>query len=387
MYPANKKVSAVIVNNMGGITTLIQNLLLYTVSDSLQQEIILLNINDNINAKARLEIGIITKNFSINKNNNWYATYASFSKLLSSETGILVSNDQYDLIMLQAFDIPKIVIQIVHDAYNFELSIKFQSCIDVFIAHSLYIYKLLQQAIPDRLSDIYHVNYGIPILTFGNKDANTLKNLKLLFIGRHTISKGVFDLFEINKMLLKNNILVDWRILGDGPDSTKLKTQWADTANVSFIYCNNQNEVLQEAFHSDLLIFPTKFEGFPVALLEAMSMGCVPIVTNLEGGIQEIVEDDFNGFKCPIDNNTVFVNYIILLHQNRDKLVQMQINAAASVRNNFNAAIQMPKYHSIFLNRLELEQIPRHHSVNKKIGSRLDQKWIPNIITTMLRGI
>jgi len=385
MLQTKSKITAVIVNNMGGITTLIQNLVLNVTNQNLEQEVILLNIEGNKNTNAFLEKGIVHDYFCINPINNWYYTYGKLASFLSKASGVLVSNDQYDLIMLQAFNIPKFVVQIVHDTYNLELSIKFNECIDIFIAHSLFIYELLQQKLPNRLSDIYHIHYGIPIESFGTKKININEPLKLLFIGRHSVSKGVLELFEIDKILKRNNIYVEWNILGNGPETEILKNQWNESINVHFTYCNNQIDVLEEAFQSDILVFPTKFEGFPVALLEAMSMGCVPVVTNLQGGIQEIVEDGVTGFKCPINNVEAFANKIIFLHNNRDQLFLLQTNAALLVRNNFNAAKQMPKYQNVFLALLENNSLPKHHAVTKKIGSRLDQFWIPNSITRLLR--
>jgi glycosyltransferase involved in cell wall biosynthesis len=93
---------------------------------------------------------------------------------------------------------------------------------------------------------------------------------------------------------------------------------------------------LEEASRNDILVFPTKFEGFPVALLEAMSMGCVPVVTDLPGGIREVVENGVTGYKCAIDKNEEFVTAIETLHSNRTLLHQMKLNDMELVRKNYD---------------------------------------------------
>ncbi|MCX6300346.1 MAG: glycosyltransferase [Bacteroidetes bacterium] len=387
MKHKNSCVSHVIVNNMGGITSLIQHLILYKGEYALEQNLVQLDIIGNLNTPAKLEDGLncVRKKQMIDSNNNWYYTFGNLAKLLSEDDGILVSNDQYDLIMLQAFNIPKKVVQIVHDLYNVDLAKKYHDCVDVFIAHSMYISEQLKEILPHRTADIYFIHYGIPLHPTSILTIKETKPLKLLFLGRHTATKGIFDLIKINRLLVEKNIYVQWVILGNGPDTVQLKNEWNGIHNVSFKHPPSITEVMNEIKECDILVMPTKFEGLPVAMLEAMSMGCVPVVSNLEGGIQELVEDDINGYKCTMDDNALFAEKISYLHLNRKSLLQLQQNAQEKIYTYYNASIQMPKYQYVFFNLFKNKRLPRHHSVSKKIGSRLDQFWIPNCITHTLR--
>lgn len=49
---------------------------------------------------------------------------------------------------------------------------------------------------------------------------------------------------------------------------------------------------------SDFFILPSFYEGMPISLLEAMSVGCVPIVTPV-GGCKNVVSDGHDGLICP----------------------------------------------------------------------------------------
>ena len=46
--------------------------------------------------------------------------------------------------------------------------------------------------------------------------------------------------------------------------------------------------------YMDVFLITSDFEGLPVALLESMSMGIVPVCTNV-GGIPNVVKDNQNG--------------------------------------------------------------------------------------------
>lgn len=386
---ANVNVAHVIVNAMGGITSLVHDLILYKGVSALPQELWMLDIKDNINTPSINDdlAEEIVNHFYIDPLDNWYYTYGKLAASLSKGEGILVSNDQYDLIMLQAFNLPRKVVQLVHDPYNVTLSRKFHECIDAFVTHSHHIYERLLETLPHRREDIFHLAYGIPQTVPIKKIANEFGPLKLFFLGRHDKAKGVYDLFEINQLLKEQNVIADWTILGKGPETDGLKLQWAAETNVRFETPSSVKEVLKIAAVNDIMVFPTKFEGFPVALLEAMSMGCVPVVTDLPGGIQEVVTDGVTGFKCNIDDNRRFAEAIMNLHNNRGLMCQMQLNAAQLVRNNFEVNKQSGLYQELFNKIATRSTAPLHHKINKKIGSRLDQPWLPNVFTKLLRRI
>jgi glycosyltransferase involved in cell wall biosynthesis len=376
-----------IVNNLGGITSLAQNLIKYNTDQSVLQELLTLNITDNKNEPAQIDTSIVKKilTFILNPKDNWYHTYNQLAIALSKDSGVLVSNDQFDLIMLQAFNIPRKVVQLVHDPYNLELSKKFHIVIDGFIAHNKDIYNQLIKLFPDRKIDIYFQPYGIPFK--GQRIHSKVKNkvLKLLFIGRHDTGKGIFDLFEINTHLEANNLAVEWYILGKGPETERLKNQWSSQQNVTFVLARDNDEVLDFALNCDILVFPTKFEGSPVAMLEAMSMGCVPVVTDLPGGIAETIENGINGFKCKLNQIDDFVMAIEKLDTNRELLYNMQIKSHATIVDGFNVYKNTKSYVDIFTKYATSSATPRHHQILLKIGSRLDQKRLTSFMTLLLR--
>ena len=380
-------VAHVIVNNLGGITSLTKNLIIYTDDNALPQELHLLNIVGSNNTPAFIDDNIMNKviPFQLYPKDNWYHVYKSLSNNLNKSNGVLISNDQYDLIMLRAFNIDRKIIQIVHDEYNLNLSLQFDDCIDYFIAHSKYIYEQLSIKIPHRLNDIQLIHYGIPIKENVSRNKNIDQNLKLLFLGRHVKDKGIFDIFEINKLLKKKNINVTWTILGKGPETVNVIKQWENESNVTFLTPDTQSEVLDIIEKNDILVFPTKFEGFPVAILESMSAGCIPIASDIVGGVQEVVIDNLTGFKCEMDNNLAFATKIEMLHLNRDILYSMQQNAIKLTLDHFDINNQCKLYQQFFRKISENVKRPKHHAVNKKIGSRLDNKLLPNFITRYLR--
>lgn len=61
------------------------------------------------------------------------------------------------------------------------------------------------------------------------------------------------------------------------------------------LYLGERSDVTQFMAHSDGMCLPSIWEGLPVTLLESLSVGCIPICSNV-GGIPNVIESGMNGF-------------------------------------------------------------------------------------------
>ena len=59
-----------------------------------------------------------------------------------------------------------------------------------------------------------------------------------------------------------------------------------------------------------------------MSLLESMAQGLVPVVSDIESGIREVVDSN-NGIRVAIDDIPGYAKAIIHLHENRDALAAM----------------------------------------------------------------
>lgn len=383
-----KKITYCLVNNLGGITTMLQNVIRYGGEKCLPQEAVLLNIKENKAALIQEAFSerLHTTTFSFSNKENWYHVFKKLAGITGASPGLLVSNDIYDMLMLSYYNIPKRVVQMVHDGYNVQLAVLYNDVVDAFICHSYFFYETMCQVLPLRKNDIYFLPYGVPISGYKRQPLKSDMRLKLFFLGRHDKTKGIFNLIEIERHLNQAGILTDWLILGRGPETTALKKQWEGKSNVVFNTPATNDDVLQVIAQRDVLVFPTTFEGFPVALVEAMSVGCVPVASNLPGGLREVIKDGENGFLCDANDADSFAEKIKWLHTNRQSLEKMSNNAASLISEKYNVLYQSPKYQQLFTTISSSDERPRHHSVKKKIGSRLDQPWLPAAVTKFFRG-
>jgi glycosyltransferase involved in cell wall biosynthesis len=130
-------------------------------------------------------------------------------------------------------------------------------------------------------SNIIDPSRSISSLVFRNKYGISHEKFNILFVGRITLEKGVFDILNsIPYSNFKENY--NYIFVGDGPDLNKMK-EISEKLNlgdyVNFLGYINEKESDHFYANADILIFPTFFnEGFPMALFKSVAVG-LPIIT------------------------------------------------------------------------------------------------------------
>lgn len=120
------------------------------------------------------------------------------------------------------------------------------------------------------------------------------KNIENVLIGSIAFLseyKGIDTTFKICKELEQNNINYKLNILGGGDTQKWLiiaKKIGLDSNNISFFTLPSGNLVLEWLKTLDIYIQPSRTEGLPRGLIEAMSVGCAAVGSNV-GGIPELL--------------------------------------------------------------------------------------------------
>jgi glycosyltransferase involved in cell wall biosynthesis len=136
----------------------------------------------------------------------------------------------------------------------------------------------------------------------------------------------------------------------------------------------------------DVFVLPTRAEGLPVALLEAAAAGVVPVVSNLPGGIPEIVDPGRTGYRPEAGDVRGFGDAIARLARDRDHLEACSRAVRALVAERFDIQACAVRYQDLYGRWRELRR-PRPGRVVMPYGSRLDRPWLPNFITRAARAM
>lgn len=181
---------------------------------------------------------------------------------------------------------------------------------------------------------------------------NRINTPRLGVIASLTHEKGIDILLQALPSLLKNHPNLHLEILGDGPLRALLykQTQQLDlNNNVKFL--GNVENVRARLSTFDLVVAPSRREGLPTALLEAMAMEC-PVVASRIGGILELVQDEKTGILVPPENPDALGSAIDHLLQNASKCEELGRNARIVVEKRYSLKNMIQCLETLYLDLL-----------------------------------
>lgn len=125
---------------------------------------------------------------------------------------------------------------------------------------------------------------------------------RLFSVGRIVHQKGL-DL-ALRALAGLKDFAWEWRIAGDGPQMELLKSLAHELGiqdRIHFLGWQSREQLIEQYQKSNLFVFPSRHEGMPNAVLEAMASG-LPIVASQIAGNEELVLDGETGFLFPSEN-------------------------------------------------------------------------------------
>jgi len=194
--------------------------------------------------------------------------------------------------------------------------------------------------------------YGVPMCRntdLPERDFN--RPLRLLYLGRLIQEQKRVRLFpEILRQICASGMPFHWTIAGSGEErvflEANLKAGSPDQI-ISFAGPVHYAEVPQLLKQHDIFLLASDYEGLPLSLLEAMGYGVVPVVSDLESGVREVV-DETVGVLVPVNDVSGYARGIIHLHKHREELAAKSAAARARVQQEFSVAAMTDRWLAAF---------------------------------------
>lgn len=170
------------------------------------------------------------------------------------------------------------------------------------------------------------------------------KRLRVLFLGRiEDYAKGVFDIPKIASHLPAGS--AELTIIGAGPDLAELtRRATSEGLSMNFRDAISPEEVPRELRKHDVLLFPSRFEGLGLVLIEAMAAGCVPVASQINGVTDFIIEHEVNGFLFDTGNVKQAADILNKLAKNPTVRERVGNTARACVATKFSAESMCSAY-------------------------------------------
>lgn len=157
----------------------------------------------------------------------------------------------------------------------------------------------------------------------------------LLSVGRLVYQKGI-DL-AIRALARLRDFDWQWHIAGDGPRMDTLRSLAREQGiddRVVFLGWQSREELLQCYQQSNLFLFPSRHEGMPNAVLEAMASG-LPVIASRIAGNEELVLHEKTGLLVESENLESLTAALQELIQDPSRAQQMGAASRQRVEESF----------------------------------------------------
>jgi len=153
---------------------------------------------------------------------------------------------------------------------------------------------------------------------------------QILAVGRLEVQKGFDWLIEAWAKIEK-----DWpewtlRICGEGSQRRELEKRIEELGLRGRVVMDGLAEDLEEEYQrSGLFVLSSRYEGLPLALMEAMSCGLCCIAMDCEQGPKELIENEKTGYLVPLGDIRMLADKIAQLL--RDEPQRQVVGQAAAI--------------------------------------------------------
>jgi colanic acid/amylovoran biosynthesis glycosyltransferase len=211
------------------------------------------------------------------------------------------------------------------------------------------------------------IPYGVPVPGFYARfDRNPFR---VVFSGRVVeLQKRISLVLQAMATVCHANASVECLILGDGSD-LEASRRWVREQGLSerirFTGSLKHADAIQRLSECQAFLLMSDYEGLPVALLEAMACGVVPVVRSIQSGISQLVKPGETGFLTSDDPDEA-ANVILTLAQNSDLWTKLSMNARSFVSREYEARACYEKWLSV-LDTLARTGSPQFPIPNRRI--------------------
>ncbi|MBL4591465.1 MAG: glycosyltransferase [Phycisphaerales bacterium] len=234
------------------------------------------------------------------------------------------------------------------NGYDLGVGTHYESIIHGYAAVSRELGESCKRRLVHRAADITHIRHSIPVSADIESDArepySRSRPIRIVYTGRiEEHQKRVSALPWIARRLHTLGMAYEFRIVGNGEAMDELRKNTRSLPNIKLVGAVDPDKVADYLRWGDAWVLASRYEGQSVAMLEAMSCGCVPIVARVHSGVGDAISHEENGI-------------IVEAHGNDDGEV---VGHAIG-----NAIAGCEPDHLGIMRRKGIEHVRKHHSPN-----------------------
>jgi glycosyltransferase involved in cell wall biosynthesis len=191
-------------------------------------------------------------------------------------------------------------------------------------------------------------------ITIPFSSMSPLSEKRVIAVGRLSYQKNFTSLIRAFSIIAKR--FPEWKldILGDGDEwslLTNLINKLSLEENVRL--CGVTDHIEEKMLSSSIFALSSRFEGFGLVLLEAMSCGLPCVSYSCPCGPKDIISDGVDGFIVPMEDEVMLaerIEYLIEKEERRKEMGEAAYKKAHNYSINIIISMWMDLFHSLVSN-------------------------------------
>ena len=178
-----------------------------------------------------------------------------------------------------------------------------------------------------------------------NKRNEKRKKISVISICRFVNQKNIFEMIKIALLMPEINFL----IVGDGELRDKISNEILESKIKNVRLIGRKKNVFKYLYDADIYLSTSLYEGLPLSILEAMSVG-LPIIASNVIGNSDTIEHKKSGYLYGLRNINEAVQYINKLANDQSLIISMGKEAFNRQRKFFSKEKMIIKYSCLYKN-------------------------------------
>ncbi len=190
--------------------------------------------------------------------------------------------------------------------YDIAVAKRYEPMVHAIVPVSRELESIAKRTMPKRAGDVVHIPYCVEVeARCPERTPMVDRALRMVYTGRlHEQQKRISVLPHLADELRERGVDFEFRIVGDGPEREQLLRSIVSNDRIECIGAVAPEAVQTHLRWADVWVLPSRYEGQSVAMLEALSLGCIPVVTRVRSGAGDAVIDGHTGMSVDTQWNT-----------------------------------------------------------------------------------
>jgi glycosyltransferase involved in cell wall biosynthesis len=175
------------------------------------------------------------------------------------------------------------------------------------------------------------------------------EHVVVTYVARLVASKNPSLFIQVATQVITDRPQCRFVLVGDGPEITSLEQMVAQAGLTDrVLLLRHVEDVAEVLAGSDIFLSTSDYEGFGIAVLEAMAAG-LPVVTTAAGGVDDLVVPRETGFISPLRDLESIAKSVLKLVDSPAQRGEMAHRSAERAKDSFDAFTMVREYERLYL--------------------------------------